>query len=459
MKKLNYDIVYFIGVGGIGMSALARWFNAGKYTIIGYDKTPSELTTKLESEGISIHFEDDANQIPSNSSKENTLVIYTPAVPPEHKELTYFKNNGFDIKKRAEVLGDISRNYFTVAVAGTHGKTTTSSMIAHLLHFAGVDVTGFIGGISSNFNSNLVIGKTDEAIAVIEADEFDRSFLHLSPDIAIVTSTDADHLDIYGDAKELKNTFGAFIKRLKGEGKLLISQKANDSLDIDFGLEYGLQGNSIKAENIKIKEGAFTFDFVDEAIRINGLELPLPGFHNVENALAAIKTSILLGVSPPKVKEGLSAYKGVKRRFELIYKSSDKIYIDDYAHHPEELNAFISSIRALYPSKMLTVIFQPHLYSRTQDFAIGFAKALDQADDVWLMDIYPARELPIEGVNASLILSKMKLDKKRLMSRDDIIKKLGNDDFEVLATLGAGDIDRIVPEIKTMLLNKYSHAK
>lgn len=459
MKKMNYDIVYFIGVGGIGMSALARWFNAGKYTVIGYDKTPSELTTKLESEGISIHFEDDTNQIPSNSSKENTLVIYTPAVPPEHKELTYFKNNGFDIKKRAEVLGDISRNYFTVAVAGTHGKTTTSSMIAHLLHFAGVDVTGFIGGISSNFNSNLVIGKTDEAIAVIEADEFDRSFLHLSPDIAIVTSTDADHLDIYGDAKELKNTFGAFIKRLKGEGKLLISQKANDSLDIDFGLEYGLQGNSIKAENIKIKEGAFTFDFVDEAIRINGLELPLPGFHNVENALAAIKTSILLGVSPPKVKEGLSAYKGVKRRFELIYKSSDKIYIDDYAHHPEELNAFISSIRALYPSKKLTVIFQPHLYSRTQDFATGFAKALDQADDVWLMDIYPARELPIEGVNASLILSKMKLDKKRLMSRDDIIKKLGNDDFEVLATLGAGDIDRIVPEIKTMLLNKFSHAK
>lgn len=458
MKKLNYDIVYFIGVGGIGMSALARWFNAGDYKVYGYDKTPTDLTNKLETEGINIHFDDNVEHIPTSASTDNTLVIYTPAVPKDHTELTYFRSNRFTLKKRAEVLGDISRSYFTVAVAGTHGKTTTSSMIAHLLHFAGVDITGFIGGIATNFNSNLVIGKTDKAIAVIEADEFDRSFLHLSPNIAVVTSTDADHLDIYGDADELKNTFKEFVNKLKEEGNLLISQKANDSLPINFGKEYGLNGKSIKVDNLEIKDGCFGFDFINEDIKIEGLELYLPGFHNVENALAAIEIALLLGVSSENVKEGLSQYKGVKRRFEFIYKSPEKVYIDDYAHHPEELNAFIKSTKALYPSKKLTVIFQPHLYSRTQDFSAGFAAALDQADEVLLMNIYPARELPIEGVNAELILNQMELVRKKVVGKEDIVDTLQNMDFEVLATLGAGDIDRIVPKIKSLLLKNDSHA-
>lgn len=458
MKKLNYDIVYFIGVGGIGMSALARWFNAGNHKVFGYDKTPTDLTNKLESEGIDIHFDDNVESIPTNASIDNTLVIYTPAIPKDHSELSYFRSRGYTLKKRAEVLGDISRSYFTVAVAGTHGKTTTSSMIAHLLHFAGVDVTGFIGGIATNFNSNLVIGKTDKAIAVIEADEFDRSFLHLSPNIAVVTSTDADHLDIYGDADELKNTFKEFVSKLKEDGKLLISQKANESLPINFGKEYGLNGKSIKVDNLKIKDGCFRFDFINENLKIEGLELYLPGFHNVENALAAIEIALLLGVSSEIVRAGLSQYKGVKRRFEFIYKSAAKVYIDDYAHHPEELNAFIKSAKALYPTKMLTIIFQPHLYSRTQDFSAGFAAALDQADEVWLMDIYPARELPIEGVNSELILHQMKIENKRVVAKEDIIDTLKELDFEILATLGAGDIDRIVPEIKSFLLNHDSHA-
>jgi len=458
MKKLDYDIVYFIGVGGIGMSALARWFNASNYKVLGYDKTSTELTKNLQLEGITVHFEDSIQNIPTNSTKENTLVIYTPAIPSTNKELAYFVANGFSIRKRAEVLGEISQAYYTVAIAGTHGKTTTSSMVAYLLHFAGVDTTGFIGGIAANFNSNLLIGKTDKAIAVIEADEFDRSFLHLSPDIAIITSTDADHLDIYGDADELKNTFKKFVGKLKEEGKLLISQKANESLDVGFGLEYGLEGNDVSAENLRIGDGVFIFDYVDIKNRIENLELSMPGFHNVENALAAINTALLLGVSPEKVKEGIATYKGVRRRFEFVYKSDNKVYIDDYAHHPEELKAFIASAKALYPRKKLTIVFQPHLFSRTKDFSSQFASALDKADKVLLMEIYPARELPIEGVNAALILNKMQLANKQIVGREEIIATLKKDDFEVLATLGAGDIDRLVPEIKLLLETSQRHA-
>lgn len=458
MKKLNYDIVYFIGIGGIGMSALARWFNAGKYQVLGYDKTPSELTTTLQEEGILVHFEDNIKFIPEDSSIENTLVIYTPAVPKELSELTWFRQNGFAIKKRAEVLGEISRNYFTVAVAGTHGKTTTSSMVAHLLHHAGVDVTAFIGGIATNFNSNLVIGKTDKAIAVVEADEFDRSFLQLSPNIAIVTSADADHLDIYGDANALKNTFKEFIARLHEDGKLLVSQKANEKLAVNDALIYGMEGRSVNASNVHVNQGAFGFDFADKEHSINALELYMPGFHNVENALAAIEVALLLGVSPEQVKEGLATYKGVKRRFEFVYLDNDKVYIDDYAHHPEEIRAFIGSAKAMYPERKLTVIFQPHLYSRTKDFSTEFAQALDEADEVWIMDIYPARELPIDGVNAELILNQMQLVNKRKVGRGEVVDLLDKSGFEVSATIGAGDIDRLVPEIKEMLLNKYSHA-
>ena len=458
MKKLNYDIVYFIGIGGIGMSALARWFNAGKHRVLGYDKTPSELTTTLQEEGIMVHFEDHTKFIPENATIENTLVIYTPAVPKEHGELTWFRQYGFTVKKRAEVLGEISRAYFTVAVAGTHGKTTTSSMVAHLLHHAGVDVTAFIGGIAANFSSNLLIGKTDKAIAVVEADEFDRSFLQLSPNIAIITSADADHLDIYGDANALKNTFKEFIDKLHDDGKLLVSQKANEKLVVNDALIYGMEGRSVNASNVHIHKGAFRFDFADKDHSIDALELHMPGFHNVENALAAIEVALLLGVSPEQIKEGVASYKGVKRRFEFIFKSNNKVYIDDYAHHPEEIRAFIRSAKAMYPERKLTVIFQPHLYSRTNDFAAGFAEALDEADEVWLMDIYPARELPMEGVNAELILNQMQLVNKRKVAREEVVDLLDKAGFEVAATVGAGDIDRLVPEIKEMLLNKYSHA-
>ncbi len=458
MKKLNYDMVYFIGVGGIGMSALARWFNATGYTVLGYDKTPSSLTTALASEGIVIHYKEDAQNIPKSVTKANTLVIYTPAIAANHSELAYFKKNGFTIKKRAEVLGEISRNYFTIAVAGTHGKTTTTSMIAYLLHFAGVDITGFIGGIATNFNSNLVIGKTDKAIAVIEADEFDRSFLHLSPDIAVVTSTDADHLDIYADANELKNSFKTFIGKLKAEGNLLISQKTNESLEGVKGTVYGLKGQSVRAENITIGDGVFTFDYVDEDTKIKGLELSLPGFYNVENALAAIKTALLVKVPAQYIKKGIASYLGVKRRFEFMLKSESTVYIDDYAHHPEELNAFIASVKALYPTKKLTIIFQPHLFSRTKDFSAEFAAALDQADRVWLLAIYPARELPIKGVTSDLILGQMKLRNKCTLSSEAVIKKIEDSEIEVLATLGAGDIDRLVPQITSVLQKKQAHA-
>ncbi len=458
MKKLNYDIVYFIGVGGIGMSALARWFNATGYIVLGYDKTATDLTTQLIKEGIRVHYNEDINNIPIEASQENTLVVYTPAVTADHKELVFFKSKGFAIKKRAEVLGDISRNYFTIAVAGTHGKTTTSSMIAHLLHFAGVDITAFIGGIATNFNSNLVIGKTDKAIAVIEADEFDRSFLHLSPNIAVVTSTDADHLDIYGNAAALKSSFKAFIGKLKDNGQLLIAQKANESLALELGSEYGLEGGLIRAENIKIGEGVFVFDYVDEYTKIRGLELALPGFHNVENALAAIRTALLLNVSNQKIKEGIAAYLGVKRRFEFIFKSNKRVYIDDYAHHPEEIKAFIKSVKALYPTKKITIVFQPHLFSRTNDFSTEFAKVLDQASQVFLLDIYPAREQPIEGVNSALILNQMRLNDKRVISITAFMQNFKALDFEVLATLGAGDIDQVVPEIKLLLQKEQLHA-
>lgn len=331
-------------------------------------------------------------------------------------------------------------------------------MVAHLLHHAGVDVTAFIGGIATNFNSNLVIGKTDKAIAVVEADEFDRSFLQLSPNIAIVTSADADHLDIYGDANALKNTFKEFIARLHEDGKLLVSQKANEKLAVNDALIYGMEGRSVNASNVHVNQGAFGFDFADKEHSINALELYMPGFHNVENALAAIEVALLLGVSPEQVKEGLATYKGVKRRFEFVYLDNDKVYIDDYAHHPEEIRAFIGSAKAMYPERKLTVIFQPHLYSRTKDFSTEFAQALDEADEVWIMDIYPARELPIDGVNAELILNQMQLVNKRKVGRGEVVDLLDKSGFEVSATIGAGDIDRLVPEIKEMLLNKYSHA-
>ena len=452
MTDLNKHIVYFIGIGGIGMSALARWFKAKGHEVLGYDRTPTVLTGLLQEEGIDVHFDDSIENIPTDSNPDNTLVIFTPAVPKEHQQLNYFLNNGFTVKKRSQVLGDISRNYYTVAVAGTHGKTTTSSMIAHLLHFAGIDTAAFLGGIATNFNSNLLIGQTDKAIAVVEADEFDRSFLQLTPNIEVVTSTDPDHLDIYGDTEHMHESFRMFVGQLSKPGHLLVSSSVDPSVVTEDALVYGLENATITASNIRATD-RYIFDFTDGDVTIKDVELGLPGFHNTENAIAAMKVALLLGVEPDTVKKGVASYAGVKRRFEYVLRDGI-IYIDDYAHHPEELRSFLSSVKVMYPEKVIKVIFQPHLYSRTNDFKDGFARSLDIADEVILMDIYPARELPIPGVTSEMIGGLMATPVK-VMSREEIIEDLKNNKPEVLATLGAGDIDKLVPEIKDVLIKSY----
>lgn len=453
MNELNKHIVYFIGIGGIGMSALARWFQDKHHRVLGYDKTSTPLTTQLVSEGIAVHFTEDLQAIPANCTPENTLVIYTPAVPETHAELNYFRTHGYSVEKRSAILGKISRNHFTVAVAGTHGKTTTSSMIAHLLNHGGIDTLAFLGGISVNFNSNLLIGKTADAIAVVEADEYDRSFLQLSPDIEVITSTDPDHLDIYGDEEQMRASFEAFIAKLKENGQLLASNKVDNKLYNDNTIVYGLNRSEVRAENIRT-EDHFTFDYVDEENRINDLVLSMPGYHNTENAVAAIKVALLLGVTADDIITGLASYKGVKRRFEYIIKDG-LVYIDDYAHHPEEISAFLTSLKAMYPNKQIKVIFQPHLFSRTNDFATQFGESLDKADEVILMDIYPARELPMEGVTSKVVFDKMHCANKSMLTGEEILNNLKANKPEVLATLGAGDIDQLVPEIKNTLIETY----
>jgi UDP-N-acetylmuramate--alanine ligase len=454
MSGFAKHIVYFIGIGGIGMSALARWFKAKGHRVMGYDKTSTPLTDQLSMEGIEVHFDDDLQAIPASSEPANTLVIYTPAVPDTHSELSYFKSHGFEIAKRSVVLGRISRNYFTVAVAGTHGKTTTSSMIAYLLNHAGVDTTAFLGGIATNFNSNLLIGKSAESVAVVEADEYDRSFLQLSPDIEVITSTDPDHLDIYGDEGEMRTSFRAFVDRLKENGQLIVSNKVDNSLISDKAIVYGVNAGTVRAENVRISDH-YIFDYVDGDLIIKDLRLNLPGYHNTENAVAAIKVALILGVKEENIKTGLAGYLGVKRRFEYII-NSDVVFLDDYAHHPEEIRAFLESVRAIYPDKKIKVVFQPHLFSRTKDFAAEFATSLDLADEVILMEIYPAREQPLPGVTSDLILQQMSCSSKRILNPAEILADLGQNKPQVLATLGAGDIDQLVPQIKIVLQETYS---
>ena len=435
------------------MSALARWFKANEFEVIGYDKTSTSLTRSLFEEGIIIHYEDSINLIPEAFTVDNTLVIYTPAIPANHSQLNYFVNEGFEIKKRAEVLGMISSTMFTVAVAGTHGKTTTSSMIAHILHHSGVDTTAFLGGIATNYNSNLLLGKSDKSIAVIEADEYDRSFLQLSPDIAIITSVDADHLDIYGDKSGMLDSYKLFYERLQADGKCLISAKAQETLKL-LKLEnietYGINGN-ITASNIRIEGGRYKFDYVNGTHKIADIQLNLPGDYNAENAIAAISVATTLGVDDVKIKQAFATYKGVKRRFEYVLELPEFIFIDDYAHHPAEIKVFIQTLKALYPQQFIQVIFQPHLFTRTRDFADEFAASLSIADAVILMDIYPARELPITGVTSEIILAKIALENKKLMTQDEILIMLENQQPEVLATIGAGNIDALVPKIKEVI--------
>ena len=456
MKLNHLHSVHFLGIGGIGMSALARYFNHLGIPVSGYDKTPSPLTEKLASEGMQISFVDSAAEVPARvkANKENALIVWTPAMPKDSEQLNFFRNEGYALHKRAAVLGMITANMPTIAVAGTHGKTTTSSMVAHLLKSGGENIAAFLGGITQNYQSNLILHdeQAGASTVVVEADEFDRSFLHLHPNTAVLTSADADHLDIYGDDQVMMDGFRAFLDLIAPDGKLYIQSKAYEKLaKSDFGTvkvtKYGVKAGEIQAENVKALPGYFSFDFVKGSKRINSLELRMPGFHNVENALAAIAIALDYGLTEDKITAGLRSFKGVKRRFEIHVQEDSKVYIDDYAHHPEEISAFLGSVRAMYPSKRLTAIFQPHLFTRTRDFAAGFSESLSLADEVILLDIYPARELPIAGVTSEMLLADISADKKSLQSKEAILDYLNANRPEVLVTIGAGDIDRLVEPI------------
>jgi UDP-N-acetylmuramate--alanine ligase len=448
MELQNIKRVYLVGIGGIGMSGLARYFHHLGFIVCGYDKTSTELTTELINEGIYIIFEDKADLVPLSFHEpdKSTLIIFTPAIPKDSQILNFFKNRGFELFKRSQVLGLISRGMYTVAVAGTHGKTTTSTMVAHILKDSGVDCSAFLGGISSNYHSNVLYGKNN--IVVVEADEYDRSFLTLYPDIAVITSMDADHLDIYGDHSHLTDSFKMFASQIK-EGGVLIHKQG---LPLDTGYTYSITGKAdAEAQNVRIENGSFYFDFKNNDTEIRDIELGIPGFHNVENATAATEVCLRLGVSGDDIKIALESFRGVHRRFEYIVKSDEHIYIDDYAHHPEELRAAITSVKKLYPDKKLVTIFQPHLYTRTRDFADGFAEVLDMTDELILLDIYPARELPIEGVNSEMILSRMKMANKRIAGKQEAVEIIRNEKPELLLTVGAGDIDTLVEPFKNAL--------
>lgn len=447
--------VFFLGIGGIGMSALARWFRHEGYPVAGYDKTPSPLTEELEKEGMQITFEDKVDSIPAEFTTipDEVLVVWTPAIPKDSVLLNFFQAH-YQLKKRSEVLGMITRDLYTIAVAGTHGKTSTSSLIAHLLKSAGKPVVAFLGGITQNYQSNLILpGKSkEEPIVVVEADEFDRSFLRLHPNEAVLTSADPDHLDIYGDESTILDGFRDFLRLLDKKGKLYLQSHAwyrlGENLGTSAGIrEYGLRSNSIHAENIIARPGSFQFDYIGIKAQIKSLELHIPGFHNVENALAAIAIAVDHGLTEEQIRAGIKSFRGVKRRFEIHSSAPGHIYIDDYAHHPEEIKACLSSVRAMYPTQRLTVIFQPHLFSRTRDFAAGFSESLSLADEVVLLDIYPARELPIPGVNSEMLLEGIKANKKTLINKDQVMDYLKESCPEVLVTMGAGDIDRLVPGI------------
>ncbi len=459
MKFNDYDSIYFLGIGGIGMSALARWFRQKGLRVAGYDKTPTPLTHELMEEGMELHFDDKVEFIPGYLSKEKTLVVFTPAIPKDHTEYLYLKDQGFTIMKRSEVLGLISRDYKTVAVAGTHGKTTTSSLIAHILYTAGQDMVAFLGGITANYDSNLVMqgDVTGNTVVVAEADEFDRSFLRLFPDVAVVTSADPDHLDIYGDHQSMLKSFGDFISQINKGGTLMIHESvaalatSNNNITVRT---YGMNQGQFFAGNLTTTGGFFTFDLCGPSLRINGIKLGVPGFHNVENAIAAAIVAKELGISDDVIRKALGSFRGVRRRFEFVYNQQGRIFVDDYAHHPTEIEAFLRSLKAMYPERKLTVVFQPHLYTRTRDFASGFAQSLSLANTLVMMDIYPAREVPIPGVTSDIIFQEVTSPVKIRSSKKDLLAKLEALPLDVVATVGAGDIDTFVKPIKDLLSRK-----
>ena len=457
--------IYFVGIGGIGMSALARYFNAKGKKVSGYDKTPSPITDALTAEGISLHF--DENHIPKDikdADFQSVLIVYTPAVSQDSPQLTSFASKKWTVLKRAELLGVITEDAYTIAVAGTHGKTTTSCILAHILKYSDIYCTAFLGGISSNYNTNLILSESGD-IVVVEADEYDRSFLKLSPDISIITSLDADHLDIYNDVDDMKNTFKIFASNTKQNGMLLV----NKSIDVDF--EAPLDGSfmtyssTVRADNIafklRIEDGSQYFDANFKEImpgqvyeyELKDIQLQLPGKHNVENAISAIVVASSLGAKPEKIKAAITDFKGVKRRYDLHAKGK-YVYIDDYAHHPEEIKATLVATKELFPEKKITVVFQPHLYSRTRDFAAEFGDSLSLADELLLLDIYPAREMPIEGVNSEMLLIQVVDCEKSLLKKSDLVEELTNPKRELLLTLGAGDIDQFVEPLKHYYVNE-----
>lgn len=440
--------VYFIGIGGIGMSALARYFKAIGKNVCGYDKTETELTKELEALGIEIHFEDSISLIPKDYYSENTLVIITPAVPKTHSEWNYFLEREYQVKKRAEVLGIITKDTFCFAVAGTHGKTTTSSILGHILYESGADVTAFLGGIVENYNSNLIgSGKT---VTVVEADEFDRSFLHLYPNIACVTSMDADHLDIYGDTASIEASFVEFAGKVEDKNNLFIAK----GLPLE-GISVAVNEEAdYKAFNIRIENSAYVFDVQTPSEIIKDIRFSLPGKHNLTNALIALAMANTYGTPTESIAKALFTFKGVKRRFSYQIKEENVVYIDDYAHHPTEINAVHQAVTELYPEEKVLAIFQPHLFSRTKDFIDGFASSLSAFDEVILLDIYPARELPVEGVNSEWLLSKMDNPNKKIVSKTDLISEILKSNAKVVVTIGAGDIGELVKPIKEALYEK-----
>jgi UDP-N-acetylmuramate--alanine ligase len=437
--------VYFIGIGGIGMSALARYFkNIGKQ-VSGYDKTPSTLTNELIESGINIHFEDNISLIPSDYFVENTLIIITPAVPNTHSEWNYFLERNYQVKKRAEVLGIITKGTFSFAVAGTHGKTTTSSILGHILYESGADVTAFVGGIVENYDSNLIgNGKT---VTVVEADEFDRSFLHLHPNIACITSMDADHLDIYGTSEAIEESFVEFASKVEDKNNLFITKE----LPLE-GVQCAINEDApFKAFNVRIANGSYVFDVQTPLEIIKDLNFGLPGKHNLMNALMAIAMAKTYGTSTDAIAKALASFKGIRRRFSYQIKSDKLVYIDDYAHHPTEINAVNQAVRELYPGQKVLAVFQPHLFSRTRDFADGFAKSLSAFDEVILLDIYPARELPMEGITSQWLMDKMSNSNRKIVAKNDLLASIKASNATVIVTIGAGDLGELVPSIKNSL--------
>lgn len=450
LTKIQVRTIYFLGIGGIGMSALARYFVAKGFSVHGYDRTPTALTAGLETEGMKIHYQEDISLIP----KEIELVIYTPAVPKNNIEFQFLERRGIAMLKRAEVLGRLSSEYKTIACAGTHGKTTVSTLVSHLLHESHVGCQAFLGGISRNFDSNLLLSETSPFL-VAEADEFDRSFLQLKPSIAIITSIDADHLDIYGSSDSLVKAFTDFSGKIVPGGRLIMKKGLPLPLDLAPGvacLTYSAgEEADFYASNIRLFNGLYRFDFHHPEGTIENLELGIPGLYNVENAVAALAAAWLCGVGHAELRLGSATFRGVKRRFDIRLKTSGLVYIDDYAHHPKELEACIGSARAMFPHKKLTGIFQPHLFTRTRDFATGFAEALSLLDEIILLPIYPARELPIPGIDSKMLLSLIQNENKSLVSIDKLPEYLNNKHIEVLLTMGAGDIDTLVEPIEKYL--------